>query len=420
MKKIICFILCLALIPSLFAQSINKLEYFIDNDPGFGNATNISIVSSANISNLVVPVGIASLSKGLHSIYFRSKDNAGNWSLTNRWMFLKDVLSSNANKLEYFIDTDPGFGNGINITITPSANIIDIAVPVSISSLSKGFHSIYTRSKDNTGSWSITNRWLFFKDLAQANLSGGEYFFDTDPGFGHGTAIPFTGPLGTGAADFSFVANASSLTSTGNHLLFIRTREVNGKWSLTNVLPFDYSGPLPVSLLNFKVKAEGKHALLNWQTSSEQNSARFDIERSIDAIRFEKIGSVKAAGNSSSQINYSFIDHAPKNGINYYRLREVDLDGHAQYSELRKATFNEVPALTLYNNFSNGQPVKVNVNVFPSVLTVFNASGKKVKETDLTANQYYLPVIDFANGVYIAVLNNGGKVLAVEQFVVNK
>lgn len=401
------------------AVNANKFEYFIDTDPGFGNATDVSVTPGNNIANLAIPVDISALSKGFHTIYLRSKDDAGNWSLTNRWLFVKDFAPANVNKAEFFVDTDPGFGNATDVPVTASANIANVTIPIDISPLSKGVHNIYLRTRDINGTWSLTNRWLFFKDIAQDNLEGGEYFFDIDPGFGNGTAIPFGGGLGTNVTDFGFAAPLTGLPN-GLHYLFVRTKEANGKWSLTNVIQFDKNVPLPVKLLYFKVQAEGKKAHLSWRTATEQNSDRFDIERSTDGMHFEKIGWVKAAGNSTSHVDYSYFDLNPKKGINYYRLREVDIDNRQQYSETRSARFGDDASFALYNNPSNGSDLKMTINVLPSVLSVFDASGRKLKEVNITASSYSLSVAGLAGGTYLAVLNKDGKVIGVEKFVVNR
>jgi hypothetical protein len=165
-EKHIGFLLLLFMSLRLSAQTINKVEYFVDTDPGFGNATDIPVTAAANISNLLIPVDITALAKGFHNVYLRSRDDAGNWSLTRRWMFVKDIAAINVNKLEYFVDTDPGFGSATDVSITAGSNITNVAIPVDISALSKGFHTIYLRSRDDAGSWSLTNRWIFVKDIA--------------------------------------------------------------------------------------------------------------------------------------------------------------------------------------------------------------------------------------------------------------
>lgn len=96
------------------------------------------------------------------------------------------------------------------------------------------------------------------------------------------------------------------------------------------------SGVLPVSMLSFEASKNGSVNVLNWRTGQEANSSRFEVERSIDAGRtYQKIGQVLAAGNSNSERNYRFTDIAPVKGINYYRLRVVDLDNSFKYSLTR-------------------------------------------------------------------------------------
>ncbi len=401
------------------AVNVNKLEYFIDTDPGFGNATDVPVAPSGNISNIAIPVDITALSKGFHNIYLRSKDDNGSWSLTNRWLFVKDFAAGIANKLEYFIDTDPGFGNGTDVSVSPSANISDIVIPINIGSLSNGFHNIYTRSKNDNGSWSLTNRWLFFKDIPQDNVLRGEYFFDTDPGFGNGTAIPYSGPLGTNVPDFSFGANLTGLPN-GSHYLFIRTQEANGKWSLTNVFPFMKDVPLPVTLLNFMARAEGNRALLSWQTATEINNDRFEIERSAEGINFIKIGQVAGAGNSNSLLSYHFYDEHPVKGNNYYRLRQVDMDGTHKYSDIRIVDFKGIFYWLISNNPTSGSPVLVKTSELNSVISIFDGSGKKLRDLQVTGNSISIPVDQLSNGIYLLVLHKDGAVKAVDKFVVNR
>ena len=91
---------------------------------------------------------------------------------------------------------------------------------------------------------------------------------------------------------------------------------------------------LPISLLNFDGQLKEEHVSLSWSTSSEQNSAQFDIERSFDGNQFTKTASVAAAGNSSIVSNYSFIDPGIPQENNYYRLKQIDLDGNYTYSKI--------------------------------------------------------------------------------------
>ncbi|MGB1217832.1 MAG: hypothetical protein ACPG5P_08135, partial [Saprospiraceae bacterium] len=93
--------------------------------------------------------------------------------------------------------------------------------------------------------------------------------------------------------------------------------------------------PLPVELLSFTGEyLERKGNQLDWITVTEENTSHFDVERSTDGINFEFMGKVEAAGNSSERLTYDFLDTKPMNGVNYYRLRIVDLDQTFEYSNV--------------------------------------------------------------------------------------
>jgi hypothetical protein len=101
------------------------------------------------------------------------------------------------------------------------------------------------------------------------------------------------------------------------------------------------TSPLPVKLVLFEATKNNQTGLLTWQTATEENSDRFEIERSTDGASFTAFGQVKAAGNSTQPIDYTFTDQNPAPGINYYRLKEVDHDGSFHYSTIRTLLFDE-------------------------------------------------------------------------------
>ncbi len=84
---------------------------------------------------------------------------------------------------------------------------------------------------------------------------------------------------------------------------------------------------LPIELLSYEGKGYLGYNKLNWSTASEKNSDYFLIERAGDDGNYQSIGRVEASGNSTSIIDYSFIDRsAPATGA-YYRLVEYDING---------------------------------------------------------------------------------------------
>lgn len=91
---------------------------------------------------------------------------------------------------------------------------------------------------------------------------------------------------------------------------------------------------LPIELLSFTGKLNGKVVDLFWATESEINNDYFTIERSQDGVNFEVVGTVDGAGNSSSVIHYTLTDKEPLNGLSYYRLKQTDFNGEFAYSHL--------------------------------------------------------------------------------------
>ena len=98
-----------------------------------------------------------------------------------------------------------------------------------------------------------------------------------------------------------------------------------------------WEGPLPVTLVSFKVETENTAVSLKWLTATEENSKGFEIQRSGDVKNWENLGFVDVKsfnGSSRSELSYSFTDAIPLKGINYYRLKMVDLDVSFAYSRV--------------------------------------------------------------------------------------
>jgi uncharacterized membrane protein YcfT len=94
---------------------------------------------------------------------------------------------------------------------------------------------------------------------------------------------------------------------------------------------------LSTELVNFRGRydAQSKFDILNWETNTETNNARFEIERSASAADgFVKIGEVAGHGTTTTPHAYQFNDTHPLLGINYYRLRQVDFDNTVTYSQI--------------------------------------------------------------------------------------
>ncbi len=236
MKRVVSILVLLSAALLCTGQKINKAEYFIDTDPGFGKAVNIPIAVAANDVSLSYSVNISALSQGFHIMIIRTRDNLGRWSSSFERVFYvyksQGDAAAKINRAEYFIDTDPGFGSAVNIPIATPANKLELSFNVDISSRSQGFHMIVLRTRDNTGRWSPASQQVFYVFKAEpattSNVTAIEYFLDTDPGFGKGTIYSVPTPASKVTAEFTV-----SLTdvTNGNHVLYLRAKDASGKWS---------------------------------------------------------------------------------------------------------------------------------------------------------------------------------------------
>lgn len=140
--------------------------------------------------------------------------------------------------------------------------------------------------------------------------------------------------VGGGASTgVSFAAGTcvKTLTITYRSTSDARLNPTNQLVSIGNM---NWGTVLPVTLVSFGVRKSAEGNTLNWQTTSESESSRFSIEKSSDSRSFRSIGTVTAAGQSNTILNYAFTDTAPSEGHNYYRLKMIDRDETFSYSRV--------------------------------------------------------------------------------------
>ena len=115
--------------------------------------------------------------------------------------------------------------------------------------------------------------------------------------------------------------------------------------------------PLPVEWNDFSVVAHKDQSFLQWSTLSEYTSDYFVIEHALEGRDFIPVGKVQATGWSDDLTYYNWVHELPALDLNYYRIRQVDLDGISSFSPIRSIRLNpaEKKAVQLYPNPTNGQ-----------------------------------------------------------------
>ena len=172
---------------------------------------------------------------------------------------------------------------------------------------------------------------------------------------------------------------------------------------------------LPVNLISFTAENAIDHALLTWLTASESFNKGFEIERSNDALTWKRIGyaeSLSQNGTSDETLQYSFKDVAIMKGQNYYRLKQIDLDGTFGYSPIR---------VVLSDKEKAGQ-----VMIFPNPTTdyvtlaelsgnekihMYDAQGRKIKSVQSTGSTTDISMDGVKEGMYfIHVIQENGEI----------
>ncbi len=219
---------------------ITDVEYFLDSDPGPGGGTAVAITPSTT-QDLIENIPTGGLSEGFHVLHVRARDSDGNWSIRESRPFFVSIPAtiSDANvvEMEYFLDTDPGFANGVDVPITPATSI-DITENIPTSALTEGFHVVHFRALDSDGAWSIRESRPFFVSgpavTTDGTISQLEYYIDADPGPGAGTQIAITS-----GTTLDIVENIpTGSLAPGFHVLHVRARDTDGAWSVPESRPF--------------------------------------------------------------------------------------------------------------------------------------------------------------------------------------
>ncbi|MVN76585.1 T9SS type A sorting domain-containing protein [Hymenobacter sp. HMF4947] len=197
-----------------------------------------------------------------------------------------------------------------------------------------------------------------------------------------GNAGPWTTAGGAGvftpADPRGYTTSASSQTTLDSNSFFAlaSTNKVDN--------PLTGTAPLPVQLLSFTAARQGTAVRTAWATASETNSAYFVVQRSADGRTFADVQQVQAQGSSVVRHDYAALDATPLGGTSYYRLRQVDQDGTANYSPVVAVRFDGqagAPALAAYPNPASGQGFQLltsNLGATGGTVRVFDNVGRLV------------------------------------------
>ncbi len=185
----------------------------------------------------------------------------------------------------------------------------------------------------------------------------------------------------------------------------------------------DPTGNLPVELATFSAASIGGKVVLNWQTATEKNNGSFEVERKANDGKWSTIGRVQGNGTTTESHNYSYTDEKPVDGINYYRLKQVDFDGTFDYSNEVEVDLTSPKEYSLKQNYPNpfNPSTTINFSIAKETnvtLKIFNLVGEEVatliNNEVRNAGSYDIRfnASNLASGTYIYRLQAGNFVMS--------
>lgn len=166
--------------------------------------------------------------------------------------------------------------------------------------------------------------------------------------------------------------------------------------------------PLPVKLLSFEAikQASSRTVLLTWETTEEIDNSSFEVQRSIDGVNWMTIGSVESAVNGNAINAYSFVDKNPSE-LNFYRLKQIDLSGESNYSDIRNVDFAEatIEVVRIYPNPSKGS---VSIVVAEEAnYSIVDMNGQVIQEGKVSGE---VKLAELPTGIYMVNVLIGDKI----------
>lgn len=188
----------------------------------------------------------------------------------------------------------------------------------------------------------------------------------------------------------------------------------------------DMLNPLPVELISFNGMERNGNVLLHWTTAFEMNNNGFEIEKSEDGITWGTIGFVGGNNNTNTVSEYEFIDFRPLSGLNYYRLKQLDLNGQFEYSNIItiRITGPNFPFTFFPSPVNKDLNLIINSNLAEQgTVNIFEFSGKKLislsPNFEKGENKITLNLSSLEAGIYFIQVTIGNEILHPEKFIKN-
>jgi hypothetical protein len=452
MKKILLFILILAVYGTVSAQ-LRLTEQFLN--PPFTTSGNLGTLNSwvqtgtgtdvqvnyraDNTGALVYPgyssgrtsVSIARYTPGSSGTDPYKNFNATVSTNSNTVVFLSFVIRVSAAQTDYCVAFRTGAGDYLGRIFVRSTAVAP--------GVNFGIETNSSNNVDWTGLYSYNTTYLLVMryDINDADNDDDVYLW-VNPVL---TSEPLPGTqqadVSNTGDDDNTTLSALAIRQAGNNACAAQldafrvaigtgqlTTAANASAAWSNLAP--QGAPLPVKLGGIKAYEKQSGIQLDWTAYSEENLSNYQVERSADGKTFEAIGSV-AARNSFMETKYGWYDASPLAGVNFYRLKSIDIDSKSAYSSIVRVSLDkDSRTITIYPN-----PVQNGYLSFQSAglsrgdywIKITNAAGQQLYSSKFShhggaINQTIELPISIRSGMYSLQLESQEARIMSKSFIV--
>jgi hypothetical protein len=176
--------------------------------------------------------------------------------------------------------------------------------------------------------------------------------------------------------------------------------------------------PLPVTWLEFTARKVNKNdGLLDWSTATEKNNRGFEVQHSLDGIRFENVGFVQGNGTTQQQHRYQFTHKNLASGTHYYRLRQVDNDGNAEFSVVRNLNIGNATTERTFNIYPNPNGGKFTITGSEALgsIKLYDALGQLIYTNTVNDKVHSINLEDLADGAYMIIVGDQTKKVIIKK-----
>ncbi|HRX68130.1 MAG TPA: T9SS type A sorting domain-containing protein [Tenuifilaceae bacterium] len=384
-------------------------EYFFDTDPGIGNGTSIQITPGIDI-NFTTDISTTGLESGYHTLFIRFMDENELWGhYEARTIYVQPNVSSQTfmlSEAEYFIDTDPGIGNGTPIAFT-AGNEASFTFDVPTDGLSEGStHDIFVRFMNEDGTWGIYEYGEF--SIADCMESEPEFSYDDICVGGEATftdessvvypGVSYEWDIGNdGTVEYTTIGNIThTFSEVGIYSVSLKHINADGcvkmviheikVYPYPNIPVIEVSGDLDIcDNSSVELSVQDIHYSYLWSNNGESNSIIVSQAGDYSVTVANEIGCSATSETVSvtTKPTYNVTDEVTICGNENYEFGTQTLSESGEYTETFTSILGCDSTVTLTLNVNPVYDVVVNESICEGETFTFN-------ETDYTETGQYV------------------------------